>query len=444
MLALYRTLALPVYVPSMLMAIGQALVAVMLPLYVIKLGGHPAQASLVIGALSIGSLLSNVPAGVGVSRYGDKIVMSLAVALSVVADTWLVFAASIAALAVAAFVLGTGTGMWMLSRLAYMSEAVPLAQRGRAISLMGGTQRLGGFVGPAAGGLLAVQFGFAVAFAAALLCFVVSLLLVRKYTANHLVVQVHAERDDHSHSASDSANDLANDLIGACTIDSRQVPTPVRVDGSVSTRPPLPAQRPGLASQWHVLRDYRGVFATAGIAVLAIAVVRGAYGLLIPLWGTHIGLDPAAIGITFSILSSIDMLLFYPVGIVMDRYGRKWAGVPCLVLLGVSLLLLPATISFWTLGLLAMLFGLGNGLGSGIVMTMGSDLAPRQRRGEFLGVWRSLADLGFIAAPLMISALTVGVSLTAACIVCGVVGLVGAFVMAFKVRESLHMQEAAR
>ena len=391
MRTLYRTLALPVYVPSIVMAVGQTMSLVMLPLYAIRLGGHAAQASLVVGAAGVGSLLANVPAGVAVSRFGDRVVMMTALLLGCAAVLALVLWPGLPMLGGAGFVMGAGFGAWTLGRLSYMTEAVPAAQRGRAIALMGGTQRLGGFVGPAVGGYLAVVYGFRFAFAAALGCFLLGLALVYRYTTNHVV--------------------------------HRTLP-----------------ERPGLASQWRVLKDYRGVFATAGVAVFAIALVRGGYALLIPLWGTHVGLDAAAIGVTFSILSAIDMLMFYPVGIVMDRYGRKWAGVPCLALLGLSLLLLPATTGFWSLGLLALLFGFGNGLGSGIVMTMGSDLAPLQRRGEFLGAWRSLADLGFTGAPVLIGALTIAISLAGASLACGAVGLAGALIMAFRVRESLVVQ----
>ena len=41
-----------------------------------------------------------------------------------------------------------------------------------------------------------------------------------------------------------------------------------------------------------------------------------------------------------------------------------------------------------------MLSGLGNGFSTGIFMTLGGDFAPREGRGEFLGVWRLVGDVG--------------------------------------------------
>ena len=50
------------------------------------------------------------------------------------------------------------------------------------------------------------------------------------------------------------------------------------------------------------------------------------------------------------------MVMFYPVGVVMDRWGRKWFIVPSLLVLSASLLLMPLTagfVSFLLVGLLS-------------------------------------------------------------------------------------------
>ena len=60
---------------------------------------------------------------------------------------------------------GFGVALWMVSRFAYIAEAVPLAQRGRAAAMFGGTNRAGMFVGPVIGGVLAEQVGMEVALA---------------------------------------------------------------------------------------------------------------------------------------------------------------------------------------------------------------------------------------------------------------------------------------
>ena len=53
------------------------------------------------------------------------------------------------------FVMGCTWSIWMLARLTYASEVAPLAWRGRVLSLLGGSNRMGTFVGPFVGGLVA-------------------------------------------------------------------------------------------------------------------------------------------------------------------------------------------------------------------------------------------------------------------------------------------------
>jgi hypothetical protein len=69
--------------------------------------------------------------------------------------------------------------------------------------------------------------------------------------------------------------------------------------------------------------------------------------------------------------------------------------------------------------------GVGNGLGSGIVMTLGADAAPVEGRAPFLGVWRLLSLVGHNGAALVVGALTAVVSLGAASVVVGVLTLAG-------------------
>ena len=154
------------------------------------------------------------------------------------------------------------------------------------------------------------------------------------------------------------------------------------------------ADRTSLKVVGQVLRDHRRVFATAGIATIAIQIVRASKDAMIPLWGDHIGLTAGQIALIFGLTYAADMTLFYPVGVVMDRFGRKWAGVPCLVMVSVGLIVIPFTRDFIALLLAGLLIGFGNGLGAGINMTLGSDFSPRARRAEFLGAWRLVSDVG--------------------------------------------------
>ena len=61
-------------------------------------------------------------------------------------------------------IAGIGSAMWNLSRMAYIADVVPLADRGRALSTFGGVGRIGTFVGPFVGGLIGLWFGLEASF----------------------------------------------------------------------------------------------------------------------------------------------------------------------------------------------------------------------------------------------------------------------------------------
>lgn len=82
----------------------------------------------------------------------------------------------------------------------------------------------------------------------------------------------------------------------------------------------------------------------------------------------------------------------------------------------------------WFVGI-AMGMSLANGVGSGILMTLGADLAPRDDPAPFLGAWRFTGDFGSAAAPLVISGVTAVATIAVASGVMGVLGLIGAGVL---------------
>jgi hypothetical protein len=89
-----------------------------------------------------------------------------------------------------------------------------------------------------------------------------------------------------------------------------------------------------------------------------------------------------------------------------------------------------------------MLTGLGNGMGAGIVMTLGADFSPVRSRAEFLGVWRLLSDMGQLGGPLVLSVVTGLATLGIASVATGVIGLAGALVMWRFVPETLQRRPA--
>jgi len=104
--------------------------------------------------------------------------------------------------------------------------------------------------------------------------------------------------------------------------------------------------------------------------------------------------------------------------------------MPAMVLMGAGFIALSLTHDveapvLWY-GMFAAVLGVGNGLSSGILLTLGADVAPKRHPAAFLGSWRTLTDAGGAAAPLVVSAITAVASLPVAAATVGAIGLLGA------------------
>jgi hypothetical protein len=73
--------------------------------------------------------------------------------------------------------------------------------------------------------------------------------------------------------------------------------------------------------------------------------------------------------------------------------------------------------------------GIGNGLGNGVIMTLGADVAPAATRAEFLAAWRLTHDAGMFLGPLSLGAAAIVAPLSLGLSILGVVSLTGAAMM---------------
>lgn len=164
--------------------------------------------------------------------------------------------------------------------------------------------------------------------------------------------------------------------------------------------------------------------------MLLVSAVRASRQAVIPLWAEHLALAPAAASLIYGLAGGIDMLVFYPAGKVMDQKGRRWVAVPSMLIMGAAMVLMPMTSGFWTLLLVSLAIGFGNGIGSGMIMTLGADHSPRHGRAHFLGLWRLMADIGGSCGPVLLSLLAGSLSLAAGIAITGMLAFTAAGTLA--------------
>lgn len=389
-----RSIAVAAFGPTLLFGIGQGAILPVVALTARDLGASVAVAALIVTLMGLGSWLFNLPASLVTLKFGERwsivgaaVAAGLAMAaggLSYVVPNglWL--------LAAAMAVVGMAGSVFGLARQKYLTEAVPVEFRARALSTLGGVNRIGVFIGPFLGAAVMQFAGIGGAYWVGLVAMAAAALL-------SLTIPDLAAADMH--------------------------------DGG--TAGPQPTLR-------SVAVSHAGVFLSLGVGILLLSALRSSRQVVIPLWADHLGLDATSASLIYGLSGAIDMLVFYPAGKLMDRRGRQFVAVPSTLLMGTALLLIPLTGSFVGLLLAALLIGFGNGISSGLVMTLGADFSPDRGRGQFLGLWRFMADAGSTGGPVLLSGVTALASLGAGISATGVLGFAAAAVLAVVIPRLKH------
>lgn len=364
----FRDIALAAYGPSVVSAIGHGAVMPILALRARELGADVSTAAVVVALLGIGSLVASLPAGALVARIGERRALTVVGCLDAVAMAAAALTDSVVALGIAVTFSGMTWTAFLMARQGFMIDAVPVAYRARGMSMLGGSMRVGVLIGPLLGaGLIHVGSLTWVFWLAAVMS-------------------------------------LASALLALTMPDF----------GSESRR-----QVTAHLSVLSVLRAHRRVLLTLGPAVVVIAASRSLRTVLLPLWADHVGLSASTTSLIFAVAAAIDIAFFFPGGWLMDTRGRFVVAVPVVASTAVACLVLPLATTTATVAAVMVLIAAGNGLGSGIVMTLGADAAPVEGRAQFLGGWRLCGDIGVSGGPVLVSVLVALVPLATACVVLG-------------------------
>jgi len=386
-------LLLSYFLPEFILAMSWGLLTPVLPLYATAFGVNYALIGVLLGGEALGMLLGDLPASLWMRQLGTRPTMLLGGAGAVIATAGLFFAPSIGVAIALRMLAGFCRSMYSVARHAYLSMASSQGARGLAFAFAGGLQRIGSFFGPALGGWTAEALGLRASF------------LVFGGVAFAALLALAA------FAPPTSASD-------------------VRQAGGVALR-----------LMWQTALAHYRVLLNAGAGQVLAQIIRAGRSAIIPLYAAGVlGLDVSAIGVISSLSSAVDMALFYPAGLLMDRFGRKAAIVPSFVIQALGMALVPLAHNYGALLAVASLIGLGNGIGSGSMMTIGADLAPKETRGEFLGIWRLIGDAGTAGGPLLVGQVSQLLALPAAALVLAAAGLGAGLVFAFAVPDPAHPQ----
>jgi MFS family permease len=144
---------------------------------------------------------------------------------------------------------------------------------------------------------------------------------------------------------------------------------------------------------------------TASIANIAIQGVRSSRNILLALIGKRLSLSDSDVSLASSISGALDVIGSYPAGVLMDRRGRGAAVAISFSIMALGFTLLAFSSIEYMFLLASLVIGLGNGFGSGVLITVGADIGSRMeisRGAIFLAIWQLIGDLGGAIFPIAI------------------------------------------
>lgn len=384
----WRILFPAVLAPNIFYATGRGAVIPVIPLIAVDMGAGYATAAVVAALLTVGELSTTLLASWLVVRIGERNAMMVGAVVTIAGALCAMVAPDVLILGVGVFLIGSASSVYLVARQAWVAVTVEARQRGRAYSLVAGSQRVGTLAGPFATALVLsltdhARWAFAIAIVAAV-CVILILLVWPTPPEPHSDTPA-ASDDDHM---------------------------------------------PGVLSTMWLQRK---VLLRLGVAAALLASMRAVRQILVPLWGSNLGLTAVQVSLVVGACSVIDVALFYTGGQITDRFGRTWVSVPTMIGFGAANIglaissLLPGQVVVYVA--MASLMALSNAISSGVNATMGADLADPRQPAVFLGSWRLMGELGSATVPLLFAGITAVLSLPIAALAMGVLGLGGAGAM---------------
>ena len=393
--------ALPVSLPTLLFSAGESAFVPIIPVIAKNLGADLATAGFIASMLTIGVLLGDLPSGWLVARIGERMAMIWSSLLALIGGVLSLLATESWMLGLGILIIGLATATFQLARHAFLTSFIPLENRARALSMLGGMFRAGSIVGPLASAWIIATTGNAAA----------AFWLMVGFTAATCAVLVFLPDPEQTFGHVRRVADETGKAVTPGELEAEQ-------------------ESHGL---FRTIKLNIGALMRVGVAAGILQILRSGRSVLLPLWAVSIGMRDSDTALIIGIAAAVDFALFYTSGQAMDKFGRLAAAVPTMVVMSVSLMILAFThdldsASTWFI-VLAMTLAIGNGLSSGIILTLGSDLADKQNPARFLGAWRLTTDSGAAVGPIFISTVIALATISIASFATGILGLIGVAMM---------------
>ncbi len=338
---------------SSMVILGFNIISPVLPQYALSFSVTVALTGWAISAFALARLVTDMPAGFLADRFGNKRVMVLGLVLVTISSIVSGMANDYSWLIVGRVVQGLGSALYMTAATTWVAWLSRGSHRGRVMSLYSGLIFAATSAGPVIGGFSASNFGLQAPF-----------FVYGGFAVLGLLATIPLREKSEGHEETQSKVQLG-DIPGVLL---------------------------------------NGPFLLVNCSVLALFFLRGAVrSTLVPLYASlNLGLSEESIGLLLTVAAVFTSLCTYPSGWLSDKVGRKIPIMACLFLSALASFLIPLQGSAGGLAAVMAFYGLATGL-QGSIAAWPADIAPRDKLGTAMGVYRVIGDTGLFLGPIAVT-----------------------------------------
>ena len=329
-----------------------------LALYARSFGVPQSAIGVAIAVYGLARFLVAMPAGRLAEGLGRRPTLAVGGLVTAAGNLVCAYAPTFAVLVGGRFVAGAGAALVLIAGQIVLADITTPARRGRTMAVYQGVFLFAVSIGPLPGGLLAEHYGLAAPFLAYAVAGVVAAALAWIFIPETRTAQ-----------SSGSADSLL--LL------------------------------PSFGSQVRILTGHTGFMLVSLVSFMnAVARTGGLFNVIPVLAHDRLALNADRIGLGLAVASLVGLVVIYPSGVLVDRYGRKSVIVPATFLAGVSLLLflLAPSYTWFLAGCVA--WSLASGVGGAAPAAYAADVAPPGMNAAAMSAYRMLAALGYVVGPI--------------------------------------------
>jgi len=432
------TLVVPLVIPCFLYAASFEYVTPILPIYgTHELHDSPIALGALVAGCNLGRLLGNIPGGYLTARFSPKPVILAALFVDGMCNFLSIVAGETAPFATLRGVAGFGLGWFLVARSTYLADHVQERKLGLVTSALDSTALWAGIPASIAGAYVTEDIGAAWTFGLQGITSLLAMSIVaaalrsdgrssssaqgegrlpQEEEAAHKTTlspfyttfeeTKEAPEEDHPEDGA-STTIRFGDIHGSAELSSQELDVDSDVESGVENEDDHESGVFGGTEGEPADPSYVAIFKAnwkflvrTAPYTLPLLLAMEARHMLVPLYGDRLGLEEIEVGLIVAFGFFTHAATFPISGYIMDKVGRKYAGVPSAALTAVGFLSLPYATDALSLAMAAAFIGFALGIGGGVVMTIGTDAAPRGCASKFIALYRIAADAGAAIGPI--------------------------------------------